>query len=285
MTKKDFTFPFFYKEWLVSTTGWDADARGWYISLLCHQADKGMLPADAESLAELAGVKFSQFERFKIVLEATLKAKFEANEQGMLENKVMSELLNERKEFVEKRSHSGVVGTLVKKGKALYDLNNETWQAIKNDLNEFDFTNLSISEREDLLKATLKANMQANNKPSFIDSDSDNNSIDKDKSKTELYPTFEDFWNCYDKKTGSIKKIKPKWERLRHETKCEIMEYIPHYIASQPEKQYRKNPETFLNNEGWKDEIIKSKNNDRSSSNSGDYSEKFMQKIARGLVS
>ena len=260
MVKKDFTFPFYYKEWLVSTTGWDPDTRGWYINLLCHQADKKVLPPDAESLAELAGVKFSQFERFKNVLEATLKAKFKANEQGMLENKVMSELISEREQFVNKRTQSGVVGALIKKGKELHpDLSYKAWKSITDALMVFDFTSLSISEKENLLKATIQANIEANAKPLFIDSDS--NSIDKDKneSETELYPTFQDFWECYNKKTGSIKKIQPKWDRLKHEIKCEIMEYIPHYIASQPEKQYRKNPETFLNNEGWKDEIINDK--------------------------
>ena len=35
------------------------------------------------------------------------------------------------------------------------------------------------------------------------------------------------------------------------------MQYIPKYKIAQPEKQYRKNPETFLDNEGWNDEVIK----------------------------
>jgi len=34
------------------------------------------------------------------------------------------------------------------------------------------------------------------------------------------------------------------------------MEYVVKYKLSQPDKQYRKNAETFLNNKGWLDEII-----------------------------
>ncbi len=34
------------------------------------------------------------------------------------------------------------------------------------------------------------------------------------------------------------------------------MLYIPKYKAAQPNKQYRKNPETFLNNKSWNDELI-----------------------------
>ena len=34
------------------------------------------------------------------------------------------------------------------------------------------------------------------------------------------------------------------------------MNYIELYKQSQPDKQFRKNPETFLNNKSWNDEII-----------------------------
>ena len=38
------------------------------------------------------------------------------------------------------------------------------------------------------------------------------------------------------------------------------MEHLPHYIKSTPDKQFRKHPSTYLNNQGWFDEII-NKNN------------------------
>ena len=34
------------------------------------------------------------------------------------------------------------------------------------------------------------------------------------------------------------------------------MEHIPKYKQAQPDKKFRKNPETFLNNKSWNDEII-----------------------------
>ena len=70
------------------------------------------------------------------------------------------------------------------------------------------------------------------------------------------YPTFEDFWNAYDKKRGDVSKIKIKWSKLSQSDKEAIMDYIPKYIFSQPDKQYRKDPLTFLNNKSWNDEII-----------------------------
>jgi hypothetical protein len=67
---------------------------------------------------------------------------------------------------------------------------------------------------------------------------------------------FEDFWNEYDKKVGSKEKLIQKWKKISDDDKIMIKEYIPHYKIAQPNKQYRKNPETFLNNKSWNDEII-----------------------------
>lgn len=86
---------------------------------------------------------------------------------------------------------------------------------------------------------------------------------DKDEAATknkvveiQVWPTFEDFWELYDKKRGSIDKIRTKWDRLKQKDKEEIMAYIPNYIQAQPDKQFRKDPSTFLNNKSWQDEII-----------------------------
>ena len=79
---------------------------------------------------------------------------------------------------------------------------------------------------------------------------------EKEQSNISVYPDFNDFWELYDLKKGSKQKLKKKWDNLNQETKEEIMVYIPKYINSQPDKQFRKHPGTFLNNESWKDEII-----------------------------
>lgn len=68
--------------------------------------------------------------------------------------------------------------------------------------------------------------------------------------------TFYEFWDLYDKKTGSIEKLKKKWEKLTEEERANAMEYIPKYKATTPTKIYRKNAETFLNNKSWNDELI-----------------------------
>jgi predicted phage replisome organizer len=68
--------------------------------------------------------------------------------------------------------------------------------------------------------------------------------------------SFDEFWNEYDKKIGDKSKLSKKWDKLSKDIKKQIIDYIPFYKQSQPNKQYRKNPETFLNNESWNDELI-----------------------------
>lgn len=67
---------------------------------------------------------------------------------------------------------------------------------------------------------------------------------------------FEWFWNEYDKKVGDKQKLKKKWHKLTDEERQNAMNYLDFYKQSVPDKQFRKNPETFLNNKSWNDEII-----------------------------
>ena len=69
---------------------------------------------------------------------------------------------------------------------------------------------------------------------------------------------FEWFWNEYDKKVGDKQKLKKKWNKLTDEERQNAMNYLDLYKQSVPDKQFRKNPETFLNNKSWNDEIIRS---------------------------
>jgi hypothetical protein len=72
----------------------------------------------------------------------------------------------------------------------------------------------------------------------------------------ELKFDFEIFWDAYDKKIGDKEKLTKKWNSLSLKDQNSILEYIPKYKTSQPDKQYRKNADTFLNNKSWNDEII-----------------------------
>lgn len=95
--------------------------------------------------------------------------------------------------------------------------------------------------------------------------DKENNSEDA-AYDVEIYPTFEDFWNLYDKKVDRDS-CERKWSKLSQSEKEAIISYIPNYIAAQPDKKYRKNPQTFLNNKSWNNEIISNHEQRNSKSN------------------
>ena len=68
--------------------------------------------------------------------------------------------------------------------------------------------------------------------------------------------SFEKFWNLYDKKEDRIK-CERKWNNLTNKEREECIERLPDYVNSTPDKQFRKNPATYLNNKSWENEIIK----------------------------
>lgn len=69
------------------------------------------------------------------------------------------------------------------------------------------------------------------------------------------YPSFNDFWEEYDKKQDRAA-CERKWLKLPQKDKEAIMGHLPKYKISQPDKAFRKNPETYLNNKSWENEII-----------------------------
>jgi hypothetical protein len=73
--------------------------------------------------------------------------------------------------------------------------------------------------------------------------------------KTAEIP-FSVFWDLYDKKRGDKIKLEKKWKDLGKKDREAIIEYIPKYKESQPNKIYRKDPATFLANKSWNDELI-----------------------------
>lgn len=71
--------------------------------------------------------------------------------------------------------------------------------------------------------------------------------------------SFEYLWNLYQKKTGKQKAMK-LWSKLSKKDKRDCIAYVPLYVEAQPDKQYRKNLETFLRNKCWNDELIYRRN-------------------------
>jgi hypothetical protein len=84
----------------------------------------------------------------------------------------------------------------------------------------------------------------------------ENENININESINNNKVQFEKFWNLYDKKEDRIK-CEGKWNRLTDKERINCINNLPAYILSTPDKQFRKNPSTYLNNKSWENEIIK----------------------------
>lgn len=73
-------------------------------------------------------------------------------------------------------------------------------------------------------------------------------------SVAEEYP-FSEFWEFYDKKKDKQRAERAYKKLSLLDRKC-IFDTLQAYKDSTPNKKYRKNPEAYLNNRTWEDEII-----------------------------
>jgi len=105
-----------------------------------------------------------------------------------------------------------------------------------------------------------KPNKKPNKKPTENLSDNDNeignDIIEKGgMGEKEINIPFDYFWSMYDKKIDRAK-CEKKWQRLTDEEREECMYYLPAYIKATPDIKFRRNPETYLNNKSWQNEIV-----------------------------
>jgi hypothetical protein len=68
---------------------------------------------------------------------------------------------------------------------------------------------------------------------------------------------FDEFWMIYDKKVEKPQAEK-SWKRIKPTIELQLTIYAAArtYVASTPDKKYRKNPSTWLNNQCWNDEVV-----------------------------
>lgn len=97
--------------------------------------------------------------------------------------------------------------------------------------------------------------------------------IDKTREEEITQPsvlTFKHFWNIYDKKTSRAKAEK-KYDKIKEADRQIIKDTLPGYIESTPDKKFRKDVCTYLNNESWNDEIIATSDNAQNEDYEGSY--------------
>lgn len=118
----------------------------------------------------------------------------------------------------------------------------------------------SESRRNNAKSPKNESTSKAYAKHMETETETENITITKDEN---VNIDFEWFWNDYDKKIGAKEKLKKKWNKLTDQERQNAMNYIEFYKVAVPDKQFRKNPETFINNKSWNDELITRNNSNQ----------------------
>jgi hypothetical protein len=71
----------------------------------------------------------------------------------------------------------------------------------------------------------------------------------------DLNVPFDQFWKLYDKKVD-MSKCSKLWSKMSDQERLDAISHVPRYVASKPDKQFRKNPATYLFNKSWNDEVL-----------------------------
>jgi 5-methylcytosine-specific restriction endonuclease McrA len=84
---------------------------------------------------------------------------------------------------------------------------------------------------------------------------------DKEELKEKVKEQFEQFWKLYERKGNKQRSLR-HWMSLSKKDRVEVMDRVKYYVASTPEKKFRKDAERWLNpkNRHWEDEIINNSN-------------------------
>lgn len=124
-------------------------------------------------------------------------------------------------------------------------------------------------KREITPKNPQRGNDNPENPLNDTDTDTENeNENENENEKKELTPSippagdgesasdgFAEVWEMYGRK-GNKKTSVKRWANLKNHCREAAIKHIPLYVASTPNAQFRKNFETYLNQEAWNDEII-----------------------------
>ncbi len=116
----------------------------------------------------------------------------------------------------------------------------------------------SLSKALNNLNTNINLNLNTNTNTNQQTSTSEDVAVESDNEKA-----FDSWWELYEKK-GNRKKTLEKWIKLDQEQRDKCFHVVTDYVKSTPEKQYRKNGETYLNQEAFNDEIIFQVNNTQS---------------------
>jgi uncharacterized protein YdaU (DUF1376 family) len=252
MKEKDPAFLFYPADFLVGCSDLTMLERGQYITLLCLQHQKGHLSKKTVGLC--LGFDW-------VSLSDELRGKFREDEDGHIYNRRLDREMTERKQFVDKQRNNGKLGG---RPKTQTEPNTNPNNNPNTNPNETQ-TKASRDEDRDINE---DENIDKNNKGGMGEKEEETPNVENHSTEgkeiicevlDEL--SFENVWAMYGRK-GNKKTSMKKWSKLENHCKLAALKHIPEYVkATSKDIQYRKNFETYINQEAWNDIIISDKSN------------------------
>lgn len=231
---KDPAFLFYSSDFLTGVADLNMEERGQFITMLCLQHQKGHITEKMMRL-QCGGIPSDD-----------VLAKFDKNDNGDLVNKRIELEREKRKQHSLRQSANAKA----------------RWDKVKDKNNSDQYATAYATA---YAKTMPLENENENEIEIIIDNKNEN---EKQKTvKAELFPSFDDFWDAYDKKT-SRHRSKSLWARIKQSDRELIMAHLEKYIPSTPDKNYRKNADTYLRNKGWEDEVFDNQLNTQKYGNS-----------------
>lgn len=207
----------------------------------CYLNEKA-LPSDIEEIALLVRMR-----THSECIATVLRYFFELTDDGYINNRAVREICAYQ-EKSDKARESAL---------ARWDKRKSKTQPKPNDSKGLSERNANACETHD--------ERNANYKLITINDELETKTTDAQKAR-ELNIPFDDFWTAYDKKEDRAR-CEKKWKLLTDSQREQTMSHVPSYVASTPDKKFRKNPSTYLNNESWDNEITNNQSNQQGNNN------------------
>jgi hypothetical protein len=112
---KDPAFLFYPKDWKMGTAEYKPEEKGVYIDLLCHQHQKGSIPADPERLAMTVGLPIDYFMNIWDVIKENF-VPLNNQMDDRLVNRKLNRLMKERHNRSRTNTITGTFASLLRTG-------------------------------------------------------------------------------------------------------------------------------------------------------------------------
>ena len=290
---KDPAFLLYVNDFQSGTQDMSCEEVGAYFRLLMYQHQHEFIPLDKEKMMRITGI-FSE-DDFNIIWES-IKNKFNQTDNHLV-NQRLNQEVNRRLTYKNKKMASAVFAGLISSNQ---NLTAKQIVLLKESFDVSDYLDINYLEIKNKVKEWFYnlVNQMVNNieNENIINSNNSNNSnkIVREEEEEEeeencITSTFDEAWNLYDKKVGDKNKLKKKWYSLTIAERRKALSEIPRYVKSTPEKKYRKNFETYINNKSFNDEIINDISNNKNygiriGNSKEERDREFAESIARQLA-